>query len=59
MFLIPPLFGFIFVLLLAYKLLGGGISWIIVWIFGGLFVIPLIIFILMWISYSAKNKKTK
>ncbi|MFT6835157.1 MAG: hypothetical protein ACJA0H_001192 [Francisellaceae bacterium] len=57
MILFPPLFGLIFVLLLIFKLLGGSVSWILVIIFGALFVIPLCLFIFMWIRSSMKKGK--
>tara|TARA_R110002167_G_scaffold76925_1_gene213879 strand:+ start:808 stop:999 length:192 start_codon:yes stop_codon:yes gene_type:complete len=59
MILLPFLFGFIFILLLLYKVLGGGLDWVYVIISGALFILPLLYFIFAWWRYNAKLKKAK
>ena len=56
MILLPFFFGFIFALLLIYKLVGGHIDWIYVIISGAFFIVPFIFFIFAWIRFNAKNK---
>lgn len=56
MILLPFIFGFIFILTLALKLLNGPISWLVVIIFGALFIIPIIVVIILEIISRIKNK---
>jgi len=57
MLFLPLVFGFIFFLTLALKLLGGKIAWWIVITLGLLFVVPLIALILMAIISPRKNQQ--
>lgn len=56
MILLPFLFGLIFFLTLTLKLLGGHIPWWPVIICGALFILPIIIFIILDVTYHNKNK---
>ena len=55
MFLLPIFFGFVFLLLGIYKLLGGDISNIYIILSGALFIIPIILFIIYWIKFNIKK----
>lgn len=56
MLLLPFVFGIIFLLTLALKLLGGNIAWWIVITMGLLFIIPLMIFLFISIYSHKKNR---
>jgi len=55
MLFIPVIFGIIFFLVFTLKLLGGMISWWIVIVFGALFIIPIIIFVVLDILSRRKH----
>lgn len=56
MILLPFVFGLVFFLTLALKLLGGPISWIVVIIFGALFILPIIALIILDIISRVKKR---
>lgn len=57
MLFIPVVFGLIFFLTLALKLLGGKIAWWVVIIFGALFILPILILMIMAALARFKHSK--
>ena len=58
MFLLPFLFGLIFILTLTLKLLGGAIAWWIVIVFGTIFIVPFVMLVALEVLSRTKNKKS-
>ena len=57
MILLMPLFLIVFVLLLILKLLGGPISWFLVWLPLALFVLSFLV--ILWVGYNKQRQNEK